>query len=209
MYSADRSVHRRPWLHLRSHNLIIREVVNHIFYQASFCWCLREETCHFMDMQSTMACIYTYNVFYILYTKWWYSSHDHQRNWIYFTFIRDLKESWIAATIYVNLLESLSIDIGKYIICMHLGSILVSKGKFDWAVRCVIIFLYAQFWIRLGTVSYRGKKVRTVDSPAVRSVNKSRDTRNCVRNEPKYAICVLVATRLYYKSLGIILNALI
>ena len=85
----------------------------------------------------------------------------------------------------------------------------ITMGKFDWAVRYVIIFLYAQFWIRLGTVSYRGKKVRTVDSPAVRSVNKSRDTRNCVRNEPKYAICVLVATRLYYKSLGIILSALI
>ena len=48
-------------------------------------------------------------------------------------------------------------------------------GKFDWGVRYVIIFLYVQFWIRLGTVSYRGKKVRTVDSPAVRSVNKSRD----------------------------------
>ena len=82
-------------------------------------------------------------------------------------------------------------------------------GKFDWGVRHVIIFLYVQFWIRLGTVSYRGKKVRTVDSPAVRSVNKSRDTRNCVQNEPKYATCVLVATRLYYKALGIILCALI
>ena len=84
-----------------------------------------------------------------------------------------------------------------------------AMGKFDWGVRYVIIFLYVQFWIRLGTVSYRGKKVRTVDSPAVRSVNKSRDTRNCVQNEPKYAICVLVATRLYYKALGIILCALI
>ena len=79
----------------------------------------------------------------------------------------------------------------KVIICNTLG-------KFDWGVRYVIIFLYAQFWIRLGTVSYRGKKVRTVDSPAVRSVNKSRDTRNCVQNEPKYAICVLFAIRLYH-----------
>ena len=78
-------------------------------------------------------------------------------------------------------------------------------GKFDWGVQYVIIFLYEQFWIRLGTLSYRGKEVRTVDSPAVRSVNKSRDTRNSVQNEPKYAICVLVATRLYYKALGIIL----
>ena len=82
-------------------------------------------------------------------------------------------------------------------------------GKFDLGVRYVIIFLYVQFWIRLGTVSYRGKKVRTVVSPAVRSVIKSRDTRNCVQNEPKYAICVLVATRLYYKAMGIILRALI
>ena len=70
-------------------------------------------------------------------------------------------------------------------------------------------FLYVQFWIRLGTVSYRGKKVLTADFPAVRSVNKSHDTRNCVQNEPKYAICVLVATRLYYKVLEIILCALI
>ena len=90
----------------------------------------------------------------------------------------------------------------------HLGWHVV-MGKFDWGVRYVIIFLYVQFWIRLGTVSYRGKKVRTVDSPAVRSVNKSRDTRNCVQNEPKYAICVLVATCLYYKALRIILCALI
>ena len=84
-----------------------------------------------------------------------------------------------------------------------------SLGKFDWGVRYVIIFLDAQFWIRLGTASYRGKKVRTVDSRAVRLVNKSRDTRNYDRNEPKYAICVLVTTRLYYKALGIILCALI
>ena len=82
---------------------------------------------------------------------------------------------------------------------------LYTLGKFDWGVRYVIIFLYVQFWIRLGTVSYRGKKVRTVDSPAVRSVNKSHGTRNCVQNEPQYAICVFVATRLYYKALGIIL----
>ena len=82
-------------------------------------------------------------------------------------------------------------------------------GKFDWGVRYVIIFLYVQFWIRLGTVSNRGKNVRTVVSPAVRSVDKSRDTRNCVQKEPKYTICVHVATRLYYKALGIILCALL
>ena len=41
-------------------------------------------------------------------------------------------------------------------------------------------------------------------SPVVRSVNKSRETKNCVRNEPEYAICVLFATHLYYEALGII-----
>ena len=50
-----------------------------------------------------------------------------------------------------------------------LGRQIFTMGKFDWGVRYVIIFLYAQFWIRLVTVSYRGKKVRTVDSPTVRS----------------------------------------
>ena len=63
-----------------------------------------------------------------------------------------------------------------------------SMGKFDWGVWYVIIFLYVQFWIRLAAVSYRGKNVRTVASPSVRSVNKSRDTQNCVQNEPEYAI---------------------
>ena len=53
----------------------------------------------------------------------------------------------------------------------------LTLGKFDWGVWYVIIFLYVQFWIRLGTVSYRGKKVRTVDSPAVRSANKSWHTK--------------------------------
>ena len=70
-------------------------------------------------------------------------------------------------------------------------------GKFDWGVRYVIIFLYVQFWIRLGTVSYRGKKVRTVDSPAVRSVNKSRDTRNCVQNARHHSF-ILQSHRNYF-----------
>ena len=82
-------------------------------------------------------------------------------------------------------------------------------GKFDWGVRYVIIFLYVKFWIRLAAVSCRGKKVRTVASPAVRSVNKSRDTRNRVLNESEYAICVIVTTRLYYKVLGLIMRGLI
>ena len=82
-------------------------------------------------------------------------------------------------------------------------------GKFDWGVRYVIIFRYAQFWIRLAAVSYRGKKVRTVASPVVRSVNKSRDTRNCVQNEPECAICVIFIISLYHKALGLILCDLI
>ena len=82
-------------------------------------------------------------------------------------------------------------------------------GKFDWVVRYVIIFQYVQFWIRLAAVSYRGKKVGTAVYPAVRSVNKSRDTRNCDQSEPECAICVLFATHVYYKALGIIVCALI
>ena len=86
---------------------------------------------------------------------------------------------------------------------------LITLGKFDWVVRYVIIVQYVQFWLRLAAVSYRGKKVRTAVYPAVRSVNKSRDTRNCVQNEPEYAICVLFATHVYYEALGIIVCALI
>ena len=58
-------------------------------------------------------------------------------------------------------------------------------GKFDLGVWYVIIFLYVQFQIRLAAVSKRGKKVRTVVFPAVRSVNKSRNTRNYVQNKPE------------------------
>ena len=81
-------------------------------------------------------------------------------------------------------------------------------GKFDLDVWYVIIFQYVQIWIRLADVSFRGKKVRTVVSPAVRSVNKSRDAQNCVQNEPKYGTCVPFATHLHYKALGMILCAL-
>ena len=50
-----------------------------------------------------------------------------------------------------------------WIVVIRYGLFLVKStlGKFDWGVRYVIIVLYVQFWIRLGTVSYRGKKVRT------------------------------------------------
>ena len=74
-------------------------------------------------------------------------------------------------------------------------------GKFDWGFWYGIIFLYVQFRIRLAAVSYRGKKVWTVASPSVRSVNKSRDTQNCIQNEPEYAICVIFTTILYYIAL--------
>ena len=65
--------------------------------------------------------------------------------------------------------------------------------KFTLGFRYIIIFLYVQFWIRLDTVSYRGKKVRTVDSPVVRSVNTSSDTRNCVQKRAK--LCDLCPLR--------------
>ena len=67
--------------------------------------------------------------------------------------------------------------------------------KFDWGVWYVIVFLYVQFWIRLAAVSKRGKKVWTLALYAVRSVNKSRETRHCVQNKPKYAICVIFTNR--------------
>ena len=69
----------------------------------------------------------------------------------------------------------------------------------------VIILLWVQFWIRLAAVSYHSKKMCTVASPVVRSVRKSRDTHNCMRNEPQYTICVIFTTRLYYKALKLIL----
>ena len=77
-------------------------------------------------------------------------------------------------------------------------------GKFDWGLWYVIIFQYVQFWIRLAAVNYCGKKVQTQASPAARSVNKSRDTRNCIQNEPESVICVIFTTRLYYKALWLI-----
>ena len=87
--------------------------------------------------------------------------------------------------------------------------LMTELGKFDWDVRYVIIFLYVEILIRLAAVSYRGEWVRTVVRPAVRSVNESRDTRNCVQNGAEYTNCVLFTTRLYYKALGMILCTLI
>ena len=71
------------------------------------------------------------------------------------------------------------------------------------------MFLYVQFWIRLAAGSYRCKEVRTVATAAVRSVNKSRDTRNCVHNEPECAICVIFTTLFYYRVLRLILCDLV
>ena len=64
-------------------------------------------------------------------------------------------------------------------------------------------FVSTFFFIRLAAVSYHSKKVRTVASPTVRSVNKSRGTQNCIRYEPQYAICLVFTIRLYYKALKI------
>ena len=78
--------------------------------------------------------------------------------------------------------------------------------KFDWGFWYAIIFLYVQYCIRLAAENNRGKNVRTVASPVVRSVN---NTRNWVQNEPDYAIFIISTTRLHYKALGLILCDLI
>ena len=101
------------------------------------------------------------------------------------------------------------IYIGLNVLKWHGSHMAVTMGKFDWGVWYVIIFLYVHFWIRLAAVSKRGKKVRTVAFTAVRSVNKSRDTRNCVLNKPECATCVIFMTRSYYKALLLILCYLI
>ena len=46
-------------------------------------------------------------------------------------------------------------------------------------------------------------------SPLRRSVNMSCETRNCIENEPEYAVCVISITRLCYEALGVILCDLI
>ena len=103
--------------------------------------------------------------------------------------------------IYVPYVETECREIGDFI-CVFNGQVRLGGSVRNY-------FLYAQLWIRLAVVSYRGEKVRTVVSPAVRSVNKPGDTRNFVQNGPEYAICVIFITRLYYKALGVILCALI
>ena len=85
----------------------------------------------------------------------------------------------------------------------------VIQLRTQWLGKFVIIFLYVKFWIRLAAVSKRVKKVQTVAFLVVRSVNRSRDTRNCVQNKPEYAICVIFTTRSYYKALWLILCYLI
>ena len=91
-------------------------------------------------------------------------------------------------------------------------TILLTIPLLDGQVRRgghVIIFLCVQFWIRLAAVSYRDKKVRTVASPAAKSINKLRDTRNWVQKEPEYAICVIFTTLWYHKAIGSILCDLV
>ena len=63
-----------------------------------------------------------------------------------------------------------------------------------------VFFLQIQLCIRLDAVSYRCNKVRIMASPAVRSVNKFRDTQNCIQDEPQYAICVVFTARLYHTA---------
>ena len=74
----------------------------------------------------------------------------------------------------------------------QLRVIIMKKGRGDWGVWYLFIFLYVQFWIRLAAVCYHGEKVRNVASPAMRSVNRSRDTRHCVQNEPECVFCVIL-----------------
>ena len=52
-----------------------------------------------------------------------------------------------------------------------LDNVNIGQVRLGGSIRSYV--LYVQFWIRLAAVSYRGKKVRTVASPAVRSVNTS------------------------------------
>ena len=81
---------------------------------------------------------------------------------------------WIGQT--ARLRTQLSEDWAvRWVIVVLTGWILM--GKLNWRVWYVIIFLCVQFCIRLAAVSYRGKKVRTVAFPLVRSVNKSRDAK--------------------------------
>ena len=119
---------------------------------------------------------------------------------------QDSKPSWILGE-WVNSISACAlVHSVSEIITVHISHIQRNtKGKFDRAVWYVIIFLCVQFWIRLAAVSNRSKKVRTVASPAVRSMNKSRDTWNFAQNKPEYAVCVIFTTRSYYKTLGLIL----
>ena len=48
---------------------------------------------------------------------------------------------------------------------------------------------------------YRSKKVSTLASPVLRSVNKSHDRQTCIRNEPQYVVCLIFITHLYYKAM--------
>ena len=85
----------------------------------------------------------------------------------------------------------------------------VDNGQVRLGVWYITIFLYVQSWTRLTAVSYHRKKIRTGASPAVRSVNEPRDTRNCAQNEPEDVICVIFTTCLYYKALRLILCDLV
>ena len=127
---------------------------------------------------------------------------------------------------YVHrLVECVSTQYVTYVMCQR--TTFLSDGHFQLkkTIHCMGIssnigpvrlgslvrnhFSVRKFWTRLAAVSKCGKKVRTVAFHAVRSVNKSRDTRNWAQNKPEYAICVIFTTCSYYKALGLILCYLI
>ena len=84
-----------------------------------------------------------------------FSASRSLNQWWHFTLGNKLQGNWIKMK------------------CITVPKTNVIVGKFNWEVLYVIIFfLYVQIRIRLATVIYRGKKIRTVASPEVRSVNK-------------------------------------
>ena len=67
------------------------------------------------------------------------------------------------------------------------------NGQVRLGVCSAIISVWVRFWIRLTAVCYRDKRGRAVGAPAVRLVNKSRDThKKCIRKKPQYVICVVL-----------------
>ena len=49
----------------------------------------------------------------------------------------------------------------------------------------------------MATASYRGENIRTMPSPVVRSVNKTRDIQIIIQNELQHKICVVFTTFIF------------